>query len=194
MTTVKIADGAVDEAKIADGAVAEAKIADGAVHTNKISDFAVTNQKIGTESITGEKISNATIAGEKLIIDDTGTVDKYVAVDASGNLIKADGTGSGEIADGSVTTAKLADGAVTDMKLKPGCVHGDLISNWGVAVGKLLSKTRNYQNKIVKTTSVPGYFDFGKINASDINDDAFETWTFTLSDGSSVSKQVVIKS
>lgn len=92
VTADKLARGSVTNAKLEAGAVANSNIRDGAVWTEKLANFAVTTTKIKDSAVTGAKIANGTITADK--------------------LAPGVGGGGGEVADGSITSAKLAFGAV----------------------------------------------------------------------------------
>lgn len=76
---------------IPDGSITTVKLANGAVTNEKLGAASVTNDKLGDNAVTSTKIANGAVTGAKITIGASGTVDKYVAVDASGNLIKGSG-------------------------------------------------------------------------------------------------------
>jgi hypothetical protein len=120
VTTVRIADNAVTTVKIADSNVTSDKIADSNVTTVKIADGAITSDKIASANITTDKIANANITSAKIASDIDLSGSPTTTTQASGdnstkiattefvtNALAGFTGGSGEVADGSITSAKI---------------------------------------------------------------------------------------
>jgi hypothetical protein len=124
--TAKLADLAVTGAKLADNAVTAAKIADGSVGTSELANLSVTNAKIASNSVDGAKIIDGSVGTDEIA---NGSVTNSKLADNSVNAAK--------IIDGSVGTAELADAAVTLSKVAAGSVDAVRIVDGSVGTSKL---------------------------------------------------------
>ncbi len=149
VTSAKIVAGAVTSDKLESGAVTEAKIANGAVTRDKLgqdifwnyvtADFnTLTDYGLYVVHANGNAPSSDASTYALIVISDGNTVQLaipnnsnpqlYMRYLAAGNWSEWKALG-GEVADGSITTAKLADGAVTSAKLDDDVIPAYLPNN-----------------------------------------------------------------
>jgi hypothetical protein len=154
VSTLMIADDAVDRDKIADGevltvalaneAVSADKLGTNAVTTAKINAGAVTTAKIAADAIDQSKIADGAVHREHLnadVVNAAGAVvldgtnnDLKVAVDDSSIGIASNAL---ELKDGGVTSAKIASGAVTAGKIGTSAVDTAQIADGAVTASKI---------------------------------------------------------
>ena len=97
ITQAKIADDAVGTDQVADDAIAQAQIADDAVGTDQVADDAITQAQvaddaIGTDQIADDAVTQDKVADNAIGLDQlaSGTAEKYIGYDASGNPTELD--------------------------------------------------------------------------------------------------------
>ena len=146
------ADGSITTAKLANDAVTNAKIADDAIEEEQIADGEVKTAALADDSVTLAKMAS-------------GTADKFLGYDGSGNPAEKDApAGGGTPGDGSITTAKLANGAVTTPKLGADAVTGDKIADGAV-------NTEHFADGAVDSSALAN----DSVTNSKIADDAVDT-------------------
>lgn len=136
VTSAKLADGAVAAEKLADNAVTSAKIVDGAVGTADIAANAVAGAKIADGAVVrGIEIPGGTTLTDNVKLVSSGSVS--LSYDGGTGELTIVGTGSTEVPDGTITTAKLADGAVNTGKLADAGVTTAKLADGAVNTAKL---------------------------------------------------------
>ena len=160
VTSAKIADGtiasgdlaadAVVSAKLADGSVTSAKIVDGTIAAGDLAADAVITAKLADGSVTSAKIADGTIAAgdigaAQVVKSVNGLLDAVtlaagtnVTITPSGNTLTF---ASGDLADGSVTSAKIADGGVATVDLANDAVSTAKLADGSVTGAKILDGT-----------------------------------------------------
>lgn len=157
VTSAKIVAGAVTSDKLESGAVTEAKIANGAVTRDKLgqdifwnyvtADFnTLTDYGLYVVHANGNAPSSDASTYALIVISDGNTVQLaipnssnpqlYMRYLAAGNWSEWKALG-GEVADGSITTAKLADGAVASAKIGASSVTAEKLAVNSVTADKL---------------------------------------------------------
>ena len=123
VTTVKIADGAVNSDKLKSHATIDLERA---VGTDHIKSLSVTDAKLATGAVTGLKIPNNTITTSHIV--DSTITDSDLANNAVTNLKIANlAVTNSKIATDAITEVKIADGAVTNNKLAANSITSDKI-------------------------------------------------------------------
>ena len=165
VTTEKIADGAVTGAKLGiasadtiggvkvgdglsiatDGTLSATGGGSGGSYTLPVATAdTLGGVKVGT-GLAVESDGTVYTTGEAVAVVAPATTETLGGIKVGDNLtITSDGTLSasgGELADGSVTTAKLADSAVTSAKLANFCINRDSLFNQGVITYSSLHDT-----------------------------------------------------
>ena len=85
------------------------------VGSGNITDGSVTTSKLADDAVSVDKLANAIVA--RLLPSSIGSDNQFLRSDGSNPVWETVNVGSGNITDGSVTTAKLADDAVSIDKL-----------------------------------------------------------------------------
>lgn len=100
----------------ADGSITTVKLAQNAVERGNIKDNAIGNSKIAIRSVTGDKIGIEQITSENIALQ--GIERKNIKNNAIGNAQIVDNAVSGnKILDGAIISDKLADNAITSSKI-----------------------------------------------------------------------------
>ena len=149
ITTVKIANEAIDARTIKEGAVTSIKIRDGAISSIKIAAGAVTSDKIGQLAVTSTKIADRAIDGRTLfssqydnrvlLVNDAGTDPVWSQI--TGNIIAADSINTEHIVNNSITNNKIVAAAITSSKIDNGAVTTNKIADRSITNEKIASNT-----------------------------------------------------
>ena len=100
----------------ADGSITTVKLAQNAVERANIKDSAIGNSKIASRAVTGDKIGIEEITSENIALQ--GIERKNIKDKAIGNAQIVDNAVSGnKILDGAIASDKIADNAITDSKI-----------------------------------------------------------------------------
>ena len=113
--------------------------------TDVLNQIMSTKFEEGTSTITSSANVTANLEIKYYSYVENDQYDKYTYVIVTSNYEKIGG-GSGDIADGSVTTAKLADSSVTTSKLDDSSVTTSKISNGSVTGTKIAASTVTSNN------------------------------------------------
>jgi hypothetical protein len=128
ITTVDLANGAVNTAKLADRAVTTEKVADGAIDTDQLAVGAVNADALGDGSVSSTKLASNAVNATHLapnavtsgaIADGTVTVLDLAAASVS----------NAKLQDSAVTSLKILDGTIQSLDLAPGSVDSSALGD-----------------------------------------------------------------
>ena len=109
VTAAKIANNTITATQINSNAVGASELANDAVDTAAIASTAVTEAKLHT-SVAGDGLAGGGGTALNVKVDNS-------TIEITGDTLRVKGTGTSQISDGAITTAKLASSAVTGDKL-----------------------------------------------------------------------------
>lgn len=196
VTSLKIADGAIQNLDIASGAITGLLLADGTIGSTDIAIGAIGTDLLAPDAVTSDKIADGIIgAGHiaagvingSLIQDGSITATDLALGIINGGLIANDSIDEAHILDDAITGVKILDGTINAADIASGVLGGDLITDGSITIADLASGsvgTLQIGDGAVTSLKISD----GTITASDILNGAIGT--LQLGDSSVTSSKI----
>jgi hypothetical protein len=136
VTTVKLANRAVEHEQLADDAVDSDKIRAGAIGGSELASGSVDSDELRSSAVTDTKLADNAVTSAK-INDHTIQTQDFAAEAVDSTAIKDYDLLATDFADESVTTRVLKNGAVTKAKVASDAIDGSKVENGSLQAGDL---------------------------------------------------------